>query len=104
MERSNPGKLAIVVLVTLPTFAIAENKKEYRYTVGPKATVSVINTYGAVLVRPASGNVVVVNATTYSEKVEVDQAQSGNRVDLQSHLLDGATAENARVDYEVQVP
>ena len=36
----------------------------------------------------------VVNATTYSDKVEVDQTQSGNRVDVQSHLLPGATAEN----------
>jgi len=45
-----------------------------------------------------------VNATTYSDKVEVDQSQSGNRVDVQSHLLAGASADNARVDYEVLVP
>jgi DUF4097 and DUF4098 domain-containing protein YvlB len=104
MERSHQAKLTVVVLVTLTALAVAETKKEYRYNVGAKATVSIINTYGAVSVHPSTGNVVVVNATTYSDKVEVDQAQSGNRVDVQSHLFDGATQENARVDYEVLVP
>jgi DUF4097 and DUF4098 domain-containing protein YvlB len=104
MERIHQAKLTVAVLVTLTTFAVAETKKEYRYNVGAKATVSIINTYGAVSVHPSTGSFVVVNATTYSDKVEVDQAQSGNRVDVQSHLFDGATQENARVDYEVLVP
>jgi DUF4097 and DUF4098 domain-containing protein YvlB len=104
MERNNQGKLIVVVLLTLTAFAVAENKKEYRYNVGPKATVSIINIYGAVSVHPSAGNYVLVIATIFSDKVEVDQAQSGNRVDVQSHLLDGATSENARIDYEVLVP
>ena len=105
MERSQQAaKLTVVVLVTLTTFAVAETKKEYRFNVGVKSTVSIINQYGAVTVRPSTGNYVLVNATTYSDKVEVDQSQSGNRVDVQSHLLPGATADNARVDYEVLVP
>jgi DUF4097 and DUF4098 domain-containing protein YvlB len=104
MERIHQAKLTVAVLVTLTTFAVAETKKEYRYNVGAKATVSIINTYGAVSVHPSTGSFVVINATTYSDKVEVDQAQSGNRVDVQSHLFDGATQENARVDYEVLVP
>jgi DUF4097 and DUF4098 domain-containing protein YvlB len=104
MQRSHQAKLTVVVLLTLTTFAVAETKKEYRYNVGAKATVSIINTYGAVSVHPSAGNFVIVNATTYSDKVEVDQALSGNRVDVQSHLFDGATPENARVDYEVLVP
>ena len=104
MERIHQAKLTVVVLVTLTTFAVAETKKEYRYNVGAKATVSIINTYGAVSVHPSTGSFVVIDATTYSDKVEVDQAQSGNRVDVQSHLFDGATQENPRVDYEVLVP
>ena len=98
------AQVSIVVLVTLTTVAVAESRKEYRFNVGVKAAVSVINQYGGVSVRPSTGNFVVVNATTYSDKVEVDQSQSGNRVDIQSHLLPGATADNARVDYEVLVP
>jgi DUF4097 and DUF4098 domain-containing protein YvlB len=104
MERSNRATLTVVVLLTLTVFATAQTKKEYRYNVGAKATVSIVNTYGAVSVHPSTGNYVLVNATTYSDKVEVDQVQSGNRVDVQSHLFAGATPENARVDYEVLVP
>ncbi len=105
MDRSRQAaKFAVVVVLTLTTCAVAETRKEYRYNVGVKSTVSIINQYGAVTVKPSTGNFVVVNATTFSDKVEVDQNQSGNRVDVQSHLLPGASAQNARVDYEVSVP
>jgi DUF4097 and DUF4098 domain-containing protein YvlB len=105
MQRSQyTTELTAVVLVTLATFAAAETKKEYRFDVGPKSKVSIINQFGGVSVKPSTGNYVLVNATMYSDKVEVDQSQSGNRVDVQSHLLTGATADNSRVDYEVLVP
>ncbi len=104
MNRRQVVQLAVVVVITLTTWAVAETKKEYRFNVGVKSTVSIINQYGAVSIKPSTGNFVVVSATTYSDKVEVDHTQSGNRVDVQSHLLPGATAENSRVDYEVTVP
>ncbi len=105
MYRSRQAeKLAVVAVLTLTAWAVAETKKEYRFNVGVKSTVSILNQYGPVTIRPSTGNFVVVNATTYSDKVEVDHNQSGNRVDVQSHLLPGATAENSRVDYEVTVP
>jgi len=103
-RRRQAVKLAVVVVVTVTTWAVAETKKEYRFNVGVKSTVSIINQYGPVSIKPSTGNFVVVSATTYSDKVEVDQSQSGNRVDIQSHLLPGATRENSRVDYEVTVP
>jgi DUF4097 and DUF4098 domain-containing protein YvlB len=105
MQRSQYATaLTVVVLVMLATMAVAETKKEYRFEVGAKSKVSIINQFGSVSVKPSGGNFVLVNATTYSDKVEVDQNQSGNRVDVQSHLLTGASAENSRVDYEVLVP
>jgi DUF4097 and DUF4098 domain-containing protein YvlB len=105
MRRSQyTSELTAVVLVTLATFAVAETKKEYRFDVGPKSKVSIINQFGGVSVKPSTGNYVLVTATMYSDKVEVDQSQSGNRVDVQSHLLTGATADNSRVDYDVLVP
>jgi DUF4097 and DUF4098 domain-containing protein YvlB len=55
-------------------------------------------------VKPASGNQVVVTAIVQSNKVEVDQNKNGNRIEVVSHLLPGATAENSRVDYELTVP
>jgi DUF4097 and DUF4098 domain-containing protein YvlB len=104
-RRRQAVGFAVLVVLTLTTGAVAQNKKESRFNVGAKSTVSVINQYGAVTIRPTANTyIIVVNATTYSDKVEVDQSQSGNRVDVQSHLLPGATAENAKVDYEVYVP
>src|ERR1700751_5666607 len=105
MQRSQYViELGTIVVVTLATIGVAETKKEYRFEVGPRSKVSIVNQFGSVSVKPSSGNYVLVNATTYSDKVEVDQNQSGNRVDVQSHLLPGATPENSRVEYEVLVP
>jgi DUF4097 and DUF4098 domain-containing protein YvlB len=63
-----------------------------------------MNPYGSIWVKPSLNNTVVVNAILHSDKVEVDNNQNGNRVDIQSHLLAGADAESGRVDYEVLIP
>ncbi len=105
MQRSQYAiELTAIALMSLVAVAVAETKKEYRFEVGPKSKVSLVNQYGSVTVKPSTGNYVLVNATIYSDKVEVDQGQSGNRVDVQTHLLPGSTVENSRVDYEVLVP
>ena len=105
MESSQrAAKLALVVIVGAATLASGETRKEYRYTVGPKASVSVINQYGPISVKPNGGNQVVVTAVLHSDKAEVDQRQNGNRLDIVSHLLPGADAVSGRVDYEVSVP
>lgn len=83
---------------------IAESRKEYRFNVGSKSGVSVNNPYGSISVKPSTGNFVVINAVLHSDKVEVDNSQVGNRIDVQSHLLPGADSESGRVDYEVFVP
>lgn len=94
---------AIVVCTAAGALA-AEIHKELHFTVGAKAGVSVNNPYGSISVRPSTGSTVVINAVLYSDKVEVDNNQSGNRVDIQSHLLQGADPQSGRVDYEVLVP
>jgi DUF4097 and DUF4098 domain-containing protein YvlB len=95
--------IAVVGAILIGTLA-AETHKEFRFNVGPKAGVSVNNPFGSVSVKPATGNVVVVNATLSSDKVEVDNNVIGNRVVLDSHLLPGADAQSGRVDYEILVP
>ena len=97
-------KLAVAGLVCVAIVAIAESKREYRFAVGPKARVSVLNRFGPVSVRPASGNQVTVTVVEHSDKVEVDQEQTGNLIHIRTHLLPGADAESGRVDYEVSVP
>ncbi len=94
--------LAIGAMLAGTVFA--QSHKEYRFNVAAKAGVSVNNPYGSISVKPSTGNVVVVNAVLYSDKVEVDHDLAGNRVEIQSHLLPGADAQSGRVDYEVLVP
>ncbi len=105
MEKSQrAATFAVVVVVSVATIAIAESKKEFRFTVGPHANVTVMNQFGPISLKPGSGNLVIVTATTHSDKVEVDQSQMGNRIDIESHLLEGATEETGQVDYEVIAP
>jgi len=83
---------------------VAQSRKEYRFNVESKAGVSVNNPFGSISVRPTLGSTVVINALLHSDKVEVDNRQNANHVEIQSHLLPGADAESGRVDYEILVP
>jgi DUF4097 and DUF4098 domain-containing protein YvlB len=103
MEGKRAAKLVAIGVIVAGAL-VAESKKEFHFTVGPKAGVSVMNPYGSISVRPSLNNTVVVNAILHSDKVEVDNNQSGNRVDIQSHLLAGADSDSGRVDYEVLIP
>jgi DUF4097 and DUF4098 domain-containing protein YvlB len=94
----------VVISAMLAGTLVAQSHKEYRFNVGSKAGVSVNNPYGSISVKPSLGNTVVINAALSSDKVEVDKSQTGNRVEIQSHLLSGADAQSGRVDYEILVP
>jgi DUF4097 and DUF4098 domain-containing protein YvlB len=98
IEAVTIGAMTVATLV-------AQGRKEYRFNVGPKAMISINNPYGSISVKPsAAGNLVIVDAVLHSGKVEVDNVQTGGRLDIQSHLLDGADATSGQVDYEVFVP
>ena len=101
--RGRTLKLIAIGTLAVGTLA-AETHKEDRFNIGPKALVSVNNPYGSISVKPSVGNVVVINALVHSDKVEVDNTQMGNHLDVQSHLFSGADAESGRVDYELLVP
>ena len=109
LRASNvPMNVRAIQLITIGALLagtlLAESRKEFRVNVGPRAGVSVNNPYGSISVKPSTGNVVVINALLYSDKVEVDKNLVGNRVEIQSHLLPGADAQSGRVDYEIFVP
>jgi hypothetical protein len=64
MESLQETAVVTLVLATcLASAAFAETKKEYRFTVGPNANISVDTQYGAISAKPGSGNQVVVTAT-----------------------------------------
>jgi DUF4097 and DUF4098 domain-containing protein YvlB len=97
-------KLALVVLLMMATVAVAETRKEYRFPVSGRASLSVTNVYGPISVKSAPAAQVFVIAVLHSDKVEVDQSQRGDRIDITSHLLPGSDMQTGQVDYEIQVP
>jgi DUF4097 and DUF4098 domain-containing protein YvlB len=103
MVSTRTAKVLAIGAIVAGTL-LAESRKEYHFSVGPKAGISVVNPFGSISVKPSLNNTVIVNAILHSDKVEVDNSQNGNRVDIQSHLLAGADAESGRVDYEVLIP
>ncbi len=97
--------VAIVLLSagTVRAFA-ADGVKQFHYTVGRHASISIRNPSGAVVVKPSDNNQVSVIATLHSSKVEVEPTQVGDRLSLSTHFLQAGTPEERRVDYEVSVP
>jgi DUF4097 and DUF4098 domain-containing protein YvlB len=96
--------MLVVIIATGTGLASGQTHKEFRFTVHPGSSVSVANPYGAISVKSANANSVIITAILHSDKVEIDQAQHGNRIDISSHLLPGANPESGQVDYEVSVP
>jgi DUF4097 and DUF4098 domain-containing protein YvlB len=105
MDRRQRTNVVTVVLVAfLVSVAIAETKKEFRYTVGPNANVSVDTQYGAISVKPGANSEVVIRATAQSDKAEIDSQQRGNRIEVTSYVLTAGDSQAERVDYEILVP
>lgn len=98
--------VGLVLATCLVSAAIAETRKEFRFTVSSKdkAQVSVDTPYGAITVKPGDVSHVVVVAVLQSSKVQVDHLQKGNRIEIESQLLQGADNQSGRVDYELTVP
>ncbi len=103
-RRQTRAKLVVAVLLAGTIVATAETRKEFRFRVHRRASVSIANQFGPISVKPSSGKQVLVTALLYSDKVEVDHTHSSNRVSITSHLLPGADAETGRVEYQVSVP
>jgi len=95
----------MVGIAVFSAYALAAgNRKEFKYIVGGNASVSVMNQFGSVILTPATGNQVIVTATTHSDQVEADSSQSGNRIEVRTHFLQSVSDADGKVDYEIQVP
>jgi len=105
MEGSNGVRWSVVAVGLLAAVAVAaESRKEFRYTVGPGASVTITNESGPVEIKGSPGRQVVIVTTTHSDNVEVDCDQSGNRVQATTHFLQRGGSPDSRVDYHVLVP
>jgi hypothetical protein len=107
-EMGSPRRLAsvagaaLMVLLAMP--AAAQQKHEFKYALGPGGSLTIVNGSGPVTVRPASGKQTVVVVTKQSDKIEIDEDNAGNRVQLRTHALERQTGDQARVQYDVSVP
>ena len=98
----------VVLLISLLALSAAaqdalqnKDKKEFTYTVGPRAVVSITNNYGPITVRPSPNRQVVVETVTHSDAVSLVNEQHGDRIELRSM----STRQGANlVDYTVLVP
>jgi DUF4097 and DUF4098 domain-containing protein YvlB len=104
LSKQRAAQLVVITVLAGVVLASAEDHKEYRFKVGRKASISIVNQYGPISVKAGARKEVIVTAILHSDKVEVDQGQSGSRVTLLSHLLPGADATSGQVEYQVVVP
>jgi len=105
MSSGKCAAAAVAVLMLAGVSLCAENvRKDLHFKVGKHPTISINNPYGPVVVRAGAPHEVTITAILHSDKVELDQSKSHNRVDIISHLLPGADLASGAVEYEIVVP
>ena len=97
------GALTVLMAASF-AFGAGVTRKDLHFKVGKHSTVSINNQYGSVRVKAGTPRQVLVTAILHSDKVELDQATSGSRIALVSHLLPGSDETAGTVEYEVTVP
>lgn len=97
--------VAALLLMGFTTAASAQTRKDLKFSVGPGASLTIVNDNGPVHVHAGSGSQVLVSATLRSNHVEIDPTQSASRIELRTHYLQqNLTGDDGRVDYDVTVP
>ena len=106
VPRRAAALLLITGVITVAAQERAGKSSAGVFTVQPGATVTITSDYGPITIHPSmtAATQVLVSGKPHSDKVEVDANQSGNRVDVRSHFLQKASAEEGAVDYDIQVP
>jgi hypothetical protein len=100
-KHSRVSTVVLAVFSLLSLVAAAQEKKEFRYTVGPKAVISITNDYGPISVKPSGSSQVVVGTVSRSDAVSLVNEQFGDRIELRS--ISSRQGTNL-VEYTVLVP
>jgi DUF4097 and DUF4098 domain-containing protein YvlB len=106
-----PAAIIFAFALTAVTATAQEqvaSRKETRIDMASGGAVNIVNNSGTVSLKLAGGHQLLVAYTLHSNKVEVDQESTSDkrRVEIRTHALSDqrATADEARVDYEISVP
>ena len=97
-------RLTICLMLAGVAFGADTIRKDLSFKVGKHPMISINNPYGPIIVKAGAAREVTVVAMLHSNKVELDQSKSRNRVEVASHLLQGADENSGVVEYEVTVP
>jgi DUF4097 and DUF4098 domain-containing protein YvlB len=103
-SHRSAAQFVIVLALAGVAYAGGDVRKDLHFKVGKHPMITIDNPYGPMVVRAGASHEVVVTAILHSDKVEVDQSQSHNRIEIVSHLLAGADQNSGVVEYDVQVP
>jgi DUF4097 and DUF4098 domain-containing protein YvlB len=100
--RKHPG-ISIVLIALFPLLprAWAQEKKEFTYTVGTQAVISITNNYGATTIKPSENRQVVITTVSYSDTVSFENEQHGDRINVRAI---SNRQGSGLVDYTVLVP
>jgi len=98
------ANVATVLALAGLAFGADTVRKDFHYKVGKRPMISINNAYGPVIVKVGAPHEVTVVALLHSNKVELDESNSRNRVDLVSHLLPGGDETSGVVEYQILVP
>jgi len=105
MSSGRCAATVVTVMMLAGASLCAENiRKDLHFKVGKHPTISINNPYGPVVVKAGAAHEISVTAILHSDKAELDQSKSRNRVDIVSHLLPGGDASSGIVEYEILVP
>jgi len=99
-------RCCLLALALVPSL-MAQNsplRKELHFEVNPGSVLVLNNQDGTIIVHGVAGREVTVVALVHSNKVEVDNSQSGNRVAVATHVLQAPAGTEGQVDYDVSVP
>src|SRR5258708_6276307 len=100
--------LAAVSMVAVSIAAANDSQNHVKIKIVPGGVVNIVNNSGSVTVHPGGGQQVVVNATTHSDKIEVDSngMPDGRRVEIRTHVLSQQklSADESKVEYDIAVP
>jgi DUF4097 and DUF4098 domain-containing protein YvlB len=91
----------LLAVFSLLSLLAAQEKKEFSYSVGPRAVISITNNYGPISVKPSGSSQVVVETVSHSDTVSLVNAQHGDRIELRS--ISSRQGTNL-VEYTVLVP
>jgi len=103
-SRKCATNIAVVLMFAGLAFSADTVRKDLHFKVGKRPTISINNPYGPMVVKAGAPHQVLITAILHSDKVELDQSKSRNRVDIVSHLLPGADQNTGMVEYEILVP